>query len=184
MNRAPSSPLNLTVCEYLAKCEVEGEKPTKALARKFVFSKYSRCRKLDSLPTTWRQQVNDMVDKYNRKLVEPQPGPDSSSGDVWLEVINDMFKRREYGISEYGTPLQRGNGRDGLVDLYQELLDATVYIRSLIGEEARTVYVTQREYDMIGHAIGSIESGQPIVEGHLTIIYKLMKGVTLKVKDG
>jgi len=47
-------------------------------------------------------------------------------------VIEDMRQRDNEGRKKYGTPLQTSNGRDALVDLYQELLDATVYIRQEI----------------------------------------------------
>src|SRR4051812_6134111 len=52
----------------------------------------------------------------------PEPAPTAGTGDMWLLVLDDMRARREFGIAKYGTPLQVGNGRDHLVDLYQELL--------------------------------------------------------------
>jgi hypothetical protein len=42
-------------------------------------------------------------------------------------VLIDMGERDEFGRRKYGTPLQPFNGRDSLVDLYQELLDCCVY---------------------------------------------------------
>ena len=38
------------------------------------------------------------------------------------------------GIVRYGTPLQAHNGRDALVDAYQEALDLAVYLRQAIYE--------------------------------------------------
>jgi hypothetical protein len=38
------------------------------------------------------------------------------------------------GVRKYGTPLQAHNGRDGLMDAYQEALDLAVYLRQLIAE--------------------------------------------------
>ena len=38
---------------------------------------------------------------------------------------------------DYGTGLQTFNGRDALIDLYQELMDAVMYLRQLIAEEDR-----------------------------------------------
>jgi len=46
-----------------------------------------------------------------------------------------MEERRQMGFEKYGTPLQAFNGRNSLVDLYQELLDAVVYIRTQIEED-------------------------------------------------
>lgn len=77
-----------------------------------------------------------------------QPKPKKASGDCWKEVIayikgtptdftgglknlgdvvSDMKDRRLFGIKKYGLPVQVGNGRDNLLDVYQELLDAAVY---------------------------------------------------------
>lgn len=75
-------------------------------------------------------------------LVPDQPPPTPGTGDVWAELINEargteferlipmMAERRQLGIDRYGTPLQRDNGRDHLVDACQELLDAAVYFRA------------------------------------------------------
>jgi hypothetical protein len=71
-------------------------------------------------------------------LVTPQPPPISSDGpDVWLLVLEDMKRRREEGIAKYGVPVRPCNGRDALVDLYQEILDACVYARQAIEERGR-----------------------------------------------
>lgn len=56
---------------------------------------------------------------------------------VWELVIEDMLARDEVGRAKYGTPLQTHNGRDALVDLYQELLDACVYLRQEIEERKK-----------------------------------------------
>lgn len=73
---------------------------------------------------------------------EDQPPPEPGQGDIWKLVIADMKERRETGISRYGTPLQANNGRDALVDAYQEALDLAVYLRQAIEERAET---TRRE---------------------------------------
>lgn len=65
-------------------------------------------------------------------LVHEQSSPIASKGDCWLLVLHDMEDRRKMGIEKYGTPVQVDNGRDPLVDLYQELLDSCVYIRQEI----------------------------------------------------
>ena len=70
-------------------------------------------------------------------LNEPQPAPTTNvSTPVWDLVIADMKERDHVGRQRYGTPLQAGNGRDTLIDLYQELLDAVVYVRQLIEERS------------------------------------------------
>lgn len=66
-------------------------------------------------------------------LNEQQP-PRPSEGDVWLLVLKDMEERRLHGIEKYGVPVQPHNGRDPLVDAYQEALDLCVYLRQAIEE--------------------------------------------------
>ncbi len=66
---------------------------------------------------------------------EPLPTPNASR-PVWELVIEDMRARDQFGRAKYGTPLQSGNGRDALVDAYQEALDLCVYLRTEIEERA------------------------------------------------
>jgi hypothetical protein len=49
-------------------------------------------------------------------------------------VIEDLKARKAVGLERYGTLLQPHNGRDALMDLYQELLDACNYCRQQIYE--------------------------------------------------
>jgi hypothetical protein len=49
-------------------------------------------------------------------------------------VIRDIEARLKVGIERYGTGLQPFNGRDALQDLYEELLDACMYIKQAIME--------------------------------------------------
>ncbi len=53
---------------------------------------------------------------------------------VWNLVLEDMKLRDQIGRQRYGTPLQPFNGRDALVDAYQEALDLVVYLRQAIWE--------------------------------------------------
>jgi hypothetical protein len=68
-------------------------------------------------------------------LVAEQPAPvPNETRPIWQLVIDDMRAKHEAGVAKYGTPLQAHNGRDALVDLYQELLDACAYVRQAIAE--------------------------------------------------
>ena len=50
------------------------------------------------------------------------------------DVTDDLNKRIEKGIRKYGEPLKTFNGRNALVDAYQEALDLLVYLKQLILE--------------------------------------------------
>lgn len=68
-------------------------------------------------------------------LNQEQPKPiTNETTPIWELVIADMHERDNIGRRKYGTPLQVFNNRDGLVDLYQELLDSIVYVRKEIEE--------------------------------------------------
>ena len=53
---------------------------------------------------------------------------------VWPLVIMDMAARDQVGRARYGVPLQPHNGRDALMDAYQEALDLCAYLRQAIME--------------------------------------------------
>ena len=74
-------------------------------------------------------------------IPEPMPTPNSYPA-VWDLVVNDMAERDRIGEQKYGTRLQPHNGRDFLVDAYQESLDLVVYLR---GE------IHQRNGGFVGH---------------------------------
>jgi hypothetical protein len=42
-------------------------------------------------------------------------------------LVDDLEARAEFGKGKYGVYLQTNNGRDAIIDLYQELLDAVMY---------------------------------------------------------
>jgi hypothetical protein len=50
-------------------------------------------------------------------------------------VIQDLKERSRKGAKEYGEPLTTHNGRQALLDLYEELLDAVCYLRQAVEEE-------------------------------------------------
>jgi len=68
-------------------------------------------------------------------LNTPEPPPIKNNHPaVWDLVLNDMKERDEIGKQKYNTRLQPFNGRDPLVDAYQEALDLVVYLRQAIYE--------------------------------------------------
>lgn len=64
---------------------------------------------------------------------DPQRAPKAGVAPHSLDlVLADLAERKAYGIAKYGVAHQYDNGRDHLVDLYQELLDGCVYVRAEI----------------------------------------------------
>lgn len=56
---------------------------------------------------------------------------------TYRDVIDDMTARDALGRERYGTPLTTNNGRDHVVDMYQELLDAVVYMKAAMLEGSK-----------------------------------------------
>lgn len=54
--------------------------------------------------------------------------------NIWDLVLEDMQKRDQIGRDRYGKPLQPFNGRDMLLDAYEEALDLAVYLRGCLFE--------------------------------------------------
>ena len=50
----------------------------------------------------------------------------------WDYVVEDIAKREKMGYSKYGKWLSAGTDEDMLQHLYEELLDATVYVKTEI----------------------------------------------------
>jgi hypothetical protein len=65
---------------------------------------------------------------------EPQPAPQPGRQTVGLAVLADLLARMEAGQQRYGTLLETHNGRDALMDAYQEALDLCMYLRQAIME--------------------------------------------------
>lgn len=61
--------------------------------------------------------------------------PESSEIAVKTHAVADMRARDAFGRAKYGTPLQPENGRDALVDAYQEALDLSVYLKQSVVEK-------------------------------------------------
>ena len=66
----------------------------------------------------------------------PLPSPTSSDHPaIWDLVLADMHERDQIGERKYKQRLKAFDGRDPLVDLYQELLDSVVYCRKMLYEK-------------------------------------------------
>jgi hypothetical protein len=83
------------------------------------------------------------VDRNGAPMPVPTGGP--SMHDL---VIEDLAARKQFGLERYGSVLQAHNGRDALQDLYEEMMDALVYLRQLMAERdsiTETAECAQRE---------------------------------------
>ena len=73
---------------------------------------------------------------------DSQPMPTvNDHQDIQSAVIADIEARRELGIERYRTALQPFNGRNALLDAYEEVLDLAMYLKQRLVEE-RTKEVT------------------------------------------
>ena len=57
----------------------------------------------------------------------------TKTGELDL-VLNDMRERDRTGRERYGVPLTSHNGRNHLIDAYQEMLDGCVYLAAHLDE--------------------------------------------------
>jgi hypothetical protein len=64
---------------------------------------------------------------------QQMPVPNDEPG-IHAIVIGDLVDRMRLGVKRYGTKLQAHNGRNPLVDAYEECLDLAVYLKQAIIE--------------------------------------------------
>ena len=69
-----------------------------------------------------------------RNAAKKEPIPSEGTVNILPLVVADLHAREKVGIVKYGTPLQANNGRDALMDAYQEALDLCMYLRQAICE--------------------------------------------------
>ena len=73
----------------------------------------------------------------NSSFNKPEPSPKNRPENpvVWDLVVQDMKDRNQTGVKKYGVALKPFNGRDPLIDAYQESLDLVVYLRQALFEK-------------------------------------------------
>ena len=57
---------------------------------------------------------------------------------IMLAIAADLEARKTLGIKRYGQPLQAFNGRNPILDAYEEALDLLVYTRQALYEAEST----------------------------------------------
>lgn len=67
--------------------------------------------------------------------MEPEPKQSTTAEEVVLfGVLKDLTDRAAFGHEKYGTFLKTYNGRKAMQDLYEELLDACMYVKQHLME--------------------------------------------------
>jgi len=72
--------------------------------------------------------------ELDKRAAVPQPPPLPGERRVLDFVVDDLHARAVEGKKKYGTYLYSGNGRDALMDAYQEALDLVMYLKQAIME--------------------------------------------------
>lgn len=80
------------------------------------------------------QQAVQSWNDHTNPGVSRQPTPKGEGPEIGTLVIADIEGRIRKGVDTYGEPLKAHNGRDSLVDAYQEALDLAIYLRQAIEE--------------------------------------------------
>lgn len=72
----------------------------------------------------------------------------------WLKsVLADMHVRDYQGRAKYGVPLASDNGRDHLIDAYQEIMDFAVYLASELDRRGVSLSL---EFGDLAHERGEV----------------------------
>lgn len=71
----------------------------------------------------------------NSSAAIKEPMPTGGETIVLDEVIKDLKSRSDVGAIKYGTVLRSKNGRNALMDAYQEALDLCMYLKQLLIEQ-------------------------------------------------
>lgn len=89
--------------------------------------------------------------------IKDQPAPDGGQGNVQALVRADLEERERIGVERYGTPLRLFNGRNALVDAYQEAMDLTVYLRQAIAERNLSSFSADLPWSVTLEALAAAE---------------------------
>lgn len=74
------------------------------------------------------------IEELESKAAVHQPDP-KGQGKIIMELVREDFElRAAAGKLKYGTELRAHNGRDALMDAYQEAVDLCMYLRQAMYE--------------------------------------------------
>ncbi len=121
----------------------------------------------------WELVIADVQDLMTKANGAEEIGPHIE------QVLLDMTERDEIGRKRYGTPLTAGNGRDHLVDAYQEALDLAVYLRTHFDE----IGIDPREEEIEDIPTSTIRTIYINHLGNLVMLRVMMNTLTARKKE-
>lgn len=103
----------------------------------------------------------------------PEPAPKGTGSEVTPLVIKDLESRSKMGKEKYGETLRAFNGRNALVDAYQEALDLVQYLRQKLEEDARIAEDLSTRYSRPGRRVSEsiAEEAHRLVLGDRGVAY-------------
>ena len=99
-------------------------------------SKSDDCANNDETCSLCSQCDNVRYFEQKRKAATHEPAPTGTGSKVLHEFVEDVYARADAGYKKYGTYLRINNGRDALIDAYQECLDMGMYLKQAIMERS------------------------------------------------
>jgi hypothetical protein len=89
---------------------------------------------IDEESITWYECPGGGTEIVVNRAAQHEPPPTPGSVIILDLVLKDLQDRANVGKEKYGTYLMAHNGRDALMDAYQEALDLCMYLRQLLYE--------------------------------------------------
>lgn len=83
-----------------------------------------------------------MGDTRDPETDQDLPIPNGRRPILKIIMEDDLPRRRLHGVMKYGQELQAFNGRDPVLDAYEEATDLMVYLKQLLEENAALVHYT------------------------------------------
>lgn len=106
----------------------------------------------------------------------PETKPSFPQDNVFDHLIETLRAREEMGKERYGQSLHIFNGRNALIDLQQECLDALVYIEQVKMEQQYVRLVLERVQQLV-KLRGFLTSGElDYVDKALTLVLEVLYG--------
>lgn len=65
-----------------------------------------------------------------------QPDPIKNENPAIVDlVVQDLKDRKQLGLKRYGVALQAHNGRNAILDAYEEAMDLVIYLKQALEEQ-------------------------------------------------